>query len=139
MTVMFMPSAPCESWCQLEFLSTPRRIGLPAAASRAAPVELARLEAAGFAAIARQAPDVPVHQIAHQLQVASLVGRAGGDHLRLEPAVQAEERRIAAQLVAHELVGLLVPLCFQRLPEDDVEQIERRIALEVAAEQAQAL
>src|SRR3954462_7406161 len=139
MTVTFMPSAPCESWRELEFLSTARRIGFPAAAPGAAPVELARLEAAGFAAIAREAPNVAVHEIAHQLQVSALVRRARRDHLRLEPAVQAEQGRIAAQLVAHQLVGLLVALRSERLLKDDVEQVERRIALEVAGEQPQAL
>src|SRR4051812_10804597 len=139
MTVTFMPSAPCESWRELEFLSTARRIGFPAAAPGAAPVELARLEAAGFAAIAREAPNMAVHEIAHELQVSALVRGARRDHLRLEPAVQAEQGGIAAQLVAHQLVGLLVAFRFERLLEDDIEQVERRIALEVAGEQPQAL
>src|SRR5205085_6924460 len=139
MTVMFMPSAACESWSKVEFLSAPRRVGLPAAAGGTAPVELARLEAAALAAIARQAPRVPVHQVPHQLEVAALVGRGGGDDLRLEQAVEPEERWIAPQLVAHHLVGLLMALGLERVLKHGVEQIERRVALEVAGEQAQAL
>src|SRR3954468_24431177 len=75
------------SWGQFELFGAPRRIGLPAAAGRAAPVELARLEAAGLAPIARQAPGMPMHEAAHQLEIPALVGRARGDDLRLEQAV----------------------------------------------------
>src|SRR5438445_818327 len=56
------------------------------------PVELARLEAAVLAAVAREAAGVPVDQVAHQLQVAPPLGRAGGDDLRLEQPVEAEQR-----------------------------------------------
>src|SRR5882672_6306208 len=127
------------SWGELEFLGSSRRVGLPAAAAGTAPVELARLEAAGFAAVARKAPRMPVHQAPHQLEIAALVGRAGGDDLRLEQAIEAEQRRISAQLVAHELVGLLVASRLQRLLEHRVEQVERRVALQIAGEQAQPL
>src|SRR4051812_28194552 len=106
-----------HSWGEIEFFGAARRIGLPATAGWAAPVELARLEAAGFAAVTRKAPGMPVHQVAHQLEVPALVGRACSDDLRLEPAVQAEERRIAPQLVTHQLVGLLVPLRLEGLLE----------------------
>ena len=54
------------------------------------PVELARLEAAAFAAVAGEPARVAVHQVAHQLEVAALVGRAGNDDLRLEQAIEAE-------------------------------------------------
>src|SRR5882672_9754993 len=100
------------SRCELEFLGAPRRVGLPAGAGRAAPVELARLEAAGLAAIAREAPGVAVHQVADQLEVGAPLGRRGADDLRLEQAVQAEQRRVAPQLVAHQAVGLLRTLRF---------------------------
>src|SRR5688500_20277161 len=102
MTLTFIRSC---SWREVELLGAPRRIGFPAAAGGAVPVELARLEAAAFAAIARQAPRVAVHEVAHQLEVAAPVGRACDDDLRLEQAVKAEQGRIAAQLVAHERVG----------------------------------
>src|ERR1044071_3613827 len=131
MTVRFMPSAQCGSWGEFELLGAPRRIGLPAAAGRAAPVELARLEAAGLATIAREALRVPVHQAPHQLEVAPALGR-GADQLDFDQAVEAEQRRIAAQLVAHQAIGLLGSLGLEGLLEDDVEQVERRIALEVA-------
>src|SRR4051812_49951144 len=124
MTVTFMPSAPCESWRELEFLSTARRVGFPAAAGGAAPVELARLEAAGFAAITGEAARVAVHQAPHQLEVAALVGRGRGDDLRLEQAIEAKQRGVAAQLVAHQLVCLFMPLRFQGVLEHRVEQIE---------------
>jgi hypothetical protein len=48
---------------QIKFFRPPRRIGFPAAAGWTVPVELARLEAAVFAAIAREAQGVAVHQI----------------------------------------------------------------------------
>src|SRR5436190_17614536 len=134
MTVTFMR---ISSWGELEFLRASRRVGFPAAAAGAAPVELARLETAGFAAIARKAPGVAVHEIAHELQIPLLVGRTGGEHLRLEPAVEAEQRRVPAQLVAHQLVRFLVPLCLERVLEYRVEKIERRIALEITGQQAQ--
>src|SRR6266850_8222996 len=136
MTVTFMR---IYSWSQLEFLRAARRVSLPAATARAAPVELARLEAAGFTTVAREAPGVPVHEAAHELEIAPLVGRAGGDDLRLEQPVEAEQRRVAPQFVAHELIRLLVALRFQRLLEHGVEKVERRIALEVVGEQAQPL
>src|SRR5688572_30094750 len=103
------------------------------------PVELARLEAAALAAVARQAPRVAVHQVAHQLEVATLVGRAGGDDLRLEQAIEAEQRRVALELVAHHRIGLLGAFRLERLLEHRVEQVERRVALEVAGEQPEAL
>src|SRR3954466_1310091 len=123
---------------QFELLGAPRRIRLPAAARRAAPVELARLEAAGLAPIARQAPRMPVHEAAHELQISPLVGRAGGDDLRLEQAVEAEERRIALELLAHQPVGLLGAFRVEGLLEHGVEKVERRVALEVAGEERQA-
>src|SRR3990172_9166456 len=136
MTVTFMRFA---SRRQVELLGAPRRVGLPAAAGRAAPVELARLEAAALAAVAGEAPRVAVHEIAHQLQVAPALGRCRPDDLRLEQPVQAEQRRVAPQLVAHQLVGDLDALRLERLLEHRVEQIERRVALEVAGQQRQAL
>src|SRR4029077_297956 len=116
----------------------PRRIGLPAAAGRAAPVELARLEAAGLATIARQAAGMPMHEAAHQLESPALAGRARADDLRLEQAVQAEERRVALELVAHQRVGLLGPLRLEGLLEHGIEKVERWVALEVAGEEREA-
>src|SRR5262245_32635883 len=124
---------------EVEFFGAPRRVGLPAAAGGAAPMELARLEAAGFAAIAGQAPRMAVHEAAHQLQVSALVGRARGDDLRLEQAVEAKERRVALELVAHQRVRLLGSLRLQDVLEHGVEKVERGIALEVAGEELEAL
>src|SRR5581483_3662494 len=139
MIVMFMPGASRGSWGEIELFGAPRRIGFPAAAGRAMPVELARLEAAGLAAVAREAARVAVDEVAHQLQVAAPVRVLGGDDLRLEQAVQAEQRRVAAQLVAHEGIGGLDALRVQGLLEHGIEEVERRIALEVAREEPQPL
>src|SRR5512145_133326 len=136
MTVTFMR---VYSWAQIELFRSTRRIGLPAAAGGTLPVELARLEAAALAAVARKASRVAVHEAPHELEVAALVGRAGGDDLGFEQAVEAEERRVAAQLVAHQRVRLLRPLRLQCLLKHGVEQIERRVALEVAGEERQGL
>ncbi len=46
-----------------------------------------------------------VHEVAHQLEVVALAPAAGGEDLRLEQPVEAEQRRVAAQLVAHQRVG----------------------------------
>src|SRR6185503_15434506 len=99
----------------------PRRVGLPAAASGTAPVELARPEAAIFATIARQAAGVRVDQVAEQLEVAALLRRLRADDLHLEEAVDPEQRRIAPHLVAHQLVGRLVAQGVERLLENGVE------------------
>src|SRR5437879_2145212 len=63
-------------------------------------------------------------EVAHQLQVAPPLRRAGGDDLRLEQTVEAEQRRVATQLIAHQRVSLLGTLHFQRLLEHGVEQVE---------------
>src|SRR5690606_5554909 len=127
------------SWCQVEFFGAPGRVGLPAAAGRAAPVELARPEAAILAAIARQPSRVAMHQVAHELEVAPALRARRGDDLGLEQAVEAEERGISPQLVANERVRRFRPLGVERLLEDGVEEVERRIALQVPGEQSQPL
>ena len=48
---------------QIEFFGALRRVGLPAAASRTTPIELARLETALTALVASQFKRVSVHQI----------------------------------------------------------------------------
>src|SRR5438105_569485 len=136
MTVTFMR---IYSWGEFEFLRAPRRVGLPAAAGGTAPVELARLEAAGLAAVAREAAGMAVHQIAHQLQIPALVRGAGGDDLRFQQPIEAEQGGIAPQLVAHQPIRLLVPFRLEGVLEHGIEQIERWIALEVAREEMQAL
>src|SRR5678816_1744177 len=106
MTVTFMPSTLRESWRQLKLLGSPRRIGFPATTGRTSPIELSCFETAGLTTIARESPRVAVHQAAHQLEVAFLALRTGADDLRLEQAVEAEQRRVAPQLVAPQFVGL---------------------------------
>src|SRR4051812_2124320 len=112
-----------SSWCQIEFLGAPRRIGLPAAAGGTAPVELAGLEAAGFAAIARKPPRMPVHKVAHEFEVPALVGRARGDDLRFEQSVKTEQGWISSQLVAYQGVRLLGTFCLERLLKHGVEEV----------------
>src|SRR5256885_1277358 len=109
------------SWRELEFLVAPRRIGFPAAAGGAVPVELPRLESAVFAMVARQALRMAVYEIAHELQVVAPLRRRD-QQLRLEQLVQAEQGLVAAQLVLHQLVRRLRALGVQRRLERDVEQ-----------------
>src|SRR5882672_6643463 len=122
------------SWRKLEFLVAPRRIGFPAAAGRTVPVELPRLESAVLAMVARQALRMAVYEIADELQVvAPFDGR--DQELRLEQLVQAEQGLVAAQLVLHQLVRRLGALRVERRLEGDIEQVERRKARQVAAQQ----
>src|SRR5512141_1596915 len=101
-------AAPCPSGRHVEFLAAPRRVSLPAAASRTMPVELARLEAAVLAAVARDALRMAVYQILDQLHVAAALG-PHHQQLGVEQPIEAEQRLIAAQLVAHQLVRRLRP------------------------------
>src|SRR6267143_243152 len=122
------------SWRQLEFLVAPRRVGFPAAAGGTVPVELPRLESAVLAMVARQALRMAVYEIADELQVVAPFG--GRDQeLRLEQLVQAEQGLVAAQLVLHQLVRRLGALRVERRLEGDIEQVERRKARQVAAQQ----
>src|SRR6266478_2263089 len=122
------------SWRQLEFLVAPRRVGFPAAAGGTVPVELPRLESAVLAMVARQALRMAVYEIADELQVVAPFG--GRDQeLRLEQLVQAEQGLVAAQLVPHQLVRRLGALRVERRLEGDIEQVERRKARQVAAQQ----
>src|SRR5438876_7129415 len=92
-TVTFMSSSRCE----VELFAAPRRVGLPAAARRAQPVELARLETAVLAAIAGEPARVTVHEISYQLEVVAPLGAGRADDLRLQQPVEAEQRGIAPQ------------------------------------------
>src|SRR5262249_12611784 len=126
-------------WGEVEFLSPARRIRFPTPASRAQPVELPRLEPAVLAAIAGEAPRVTVHEISYQFEIAPPVGAGGADDLGFEQPIDPAQRRAAAQLVAHELVGRLHAFRLQRGLEYGVQQVERRIALKVAGEEREAL
>src|SRR6267142_460902 len=126
------------SRCLLEFLGSPRRIGFPPAARGTVPVELARLEPAVLAKVAREAASVAVYQVADLLQIVALVGRRHQE-LRLEQLVQAEQRLTAAQLLFHQLVRRLRALGVQGRLEGDVEQVERRKAREIAAQEGETL
>src|SRR5215467_10521124 len=125
------------SRCLVEFLCPPRRVSLPSTARGAMPVELARLEPAILAPIARQAAGLAVDEVADLLEVlAPLGGRE--QELRLEQLVQAEQRLAALQLVFHQLVRRVGALGVERRLEGDVEQVERREAGKVAPQQRQA-
>src|SRR6185295_12033980 len=95
----------CPSWRKVELLGTARRVRLPAAAGRAQPVELARLEAAVLAAIARQPARVTVDEVSYKFEIAPALRVRRTDDLRLQQPVQAQQGRVAPQLVAHQLVG----------------------------------
>src|SRR6266850_355076 len=126
------------SWGQLEFLIASRRIGFPAAAGGTMPVELPRLEPAILAMVARQALRMAVYEITHELQIVAPFG--GRDQeLRFEELVQAEQSLVAAQFVLHQLVGRLGTFGVQCRLEGDIEQIERRKARQVAAQERQPL
>src|SRR5438477_622585 len=102
------------------------------------PVELPRLESAVFAMVARQALRMAVYEIADELKVVAPF-RGRDQELRLEQLVQAEQGLVAAQLVLHQLVSHLGALRVERRLEGDVEQVERRKAREVAAQERQPL
>src|SRR5882762_3819535 len=123
---------------QLEFLIAPRRVGFPAATGRTVPIELPCLESAVLAMVARQALRMAVYEIADELQIVAPFG--GRDQqLRLEQLVKAEQGLIAAQLVLHQLVRRLGAFGVQCRLEGDVEQIERRRARQVAAQEREPL
>src|SRR5258706_10732564 len=84
-TVTFKAAPLFSSRHQVEFLGAPRRVGLPAAARRAQPVELPRLEAAVLAAIAREPARMTVHEISYQLEIAAALGAGCADDLPLPP------------------------------------------------------
>src|SRR6266850_1857853 len=126
------------SWGQLEFLIASRRIGFPAAAGGTMPVELPRLEPAILAMVARQALRMAVYEITHELQIVAPFG--GRDQeLRFEELVQAEQSLVAAQFILHQLVRGLGTFGVQCRLEGDIQQIERRKARQVAAQERQPL
>src|SRR5262245_27549208 len=131
--VIFIRAPAQPSRRKIELLGPPRRISLPGEARRALPVELARAEPAVVALVAREPPRLPLHEVAHQLEIVATLGRRG-EELRLEQPVEAEERGVAPQLVADERVGGLRALRVERRLERHVEQIERRVLREIAAQ-----
>src|SRR5262245_21529780 len=134
--VLRNPSSPLKttSWREIELLRPPRRIGLPAHASRALPVELARAKAAVVAAVPGEPARLALHEVAHEFEVVPPLGRRGED-LRLEQLVEPEQRRRAAQLVAHQPIGGVRSVSIERRLKDNVEQVERRVGSEVAPQE----
>src|SRR5262245_48976685 len=102
-------------------------------------MELARLESAILAAIARELAGLAVHEVLHQLEVTPALGMRVSHDLRFEQPVEAEQSGVAAQPVAHEAIRSGRAFRIERVLEHGVEQIERRIALEVTGDQRQAL
>src|SRR5215831_7153308 len=86
---IFKSSLPI-SGCLVEFFGPSLRVGLPSAARGAVPVELARLEPAILAPIARKAPGLAVDEIADLLKVVAPLYRRDQE-LRLEQLVQAQQ------------------------------------------------
>src|SRR5437016_5073627 len=99
--VIFMSSAQCESWCEVKFLGPPGRVGFPAAARRATPMKLPRAEPAFLAPVAQELRGVAMHQVAQELEVATLLGRLRAENLHFQQPVDAEESGIASHVVAH--------------------------------------
>jgi hypothetical protein len=97
-------------------------------------VELASAEAAVLAAVAREPARLPLHEVAHELDVVAPLRRRAQE-LRLEQLVQPEQRGIAAQLVPDDPVGGLRSLGVERRLEGDVQEIERGVLREVAVEE----
>src|SRR5262249_14743182 len=109
----------------IEFLAPLGWVGLPPAARGAMPVELAGLEPAILAPIARQAARMAVDEIANLLEVVAPLYRRNQE-LCLEQLVQAQQGLAALELVLHQLVGRVRALGVERRLESDVEQVERR-------------
>src|SRR6185312_4225957 len=112
----------------LELRRAARREGLPSAARRALPEELPRLEAAIGAEVHGERLRVGMHEVLHELQVLpALGGRA--HQLRVDQAIEAHERGIAAHLVADQAPRGLVAFVLRGGLVDDVEEVEPRIAV----------
>ena len=79
-----------------------------------------------------------VNQILDHLQVGQAFRRRQ-HQLRLEKLVQPKKGLISPQLVAHHLVCGSGPVEFDLQIEDLVEQVKRRVALEVSGQQSQSL
>src|SRR5690606_2377117 len=109
------------------------QVGFPGVAARALPVEAPRPEAAGAAGVASQALGVAVDETAHQRgvlvgdPVVAVAGRralvSGTLQLRLQQAVQTQQRGPLLERVAGELPGARDTLVDVQPLEDRVEQI----------------
>jgi len=113
---------------KIEFLGPARRIGLPAATGRTTPVKLSRLEPAGVAAVACNLARMTVDQLLYHVDVAAQLRRRCQQG-RLEQFVQAQQGRVATQLLAHQIIGRLGPELVNFPMKQLVEQIERGVAL----------
>ena len=108
-------------------------------AGRAVPVELARLESALVAAVQREAARVLVHQVADQLEVAAPLERAPPAAAPRAACPVPAASGCARSSSRTSSLAARRALALQDGLEHDVEQIERRVAREVAAQQLQAL
>ncbi len=115
-----------------------RRIAFPFAAAGTAPVVLPCAKAALIATIQAQPLRMLMDQRLDHLHVAPLYF-GGADHLRLEQAVQTEQRRIAAHLLADQRGRGIGALPVERQAEYDAEQFGRWVLSLVSRQQAQAL
>ena len=77
-----------------------------------------------------------VEQALHELEVAAALQRRV-EELGFDELVEPEQRRRAPQLVAHQAVRGLRALPVESRLEHDVERIERRILLQIGAEQVE--
>ena len=75
-----------------------------------------------------------MNQVLDQFQIGTTFGR-NHQNLCLQQLVQPQQRRIAAQLVAHQCIGCLGAVVVEFGAKHRVEQIKRRMAFQPAAQQ----
>src|SRR5215510_7098349 len=85
---------------------------------------------------AREPASLSLHQVAHELEIVAPFNRSAED-LRFEQLVETEQGGIPPQLVADEAIGRLRSLPVQGRLKGDIQQIERGVLGEVAAEQGE--
>src|SRR5687768_9660525 len=98
------------------------------------PVILPRAEAAVLTLVHNEALRVLIDEAANELEIAPPVDRRFQE-LRFQQLVEAEQRGRAAELVAREAVRRFRPLLLERRLKDHVQRVERRILLQVSAQQ----
>src|SRR5690554_1358602 len=138
---------------------TPRLIGFPGVAARALPVEVSCLEAANLASVAIQPLSVAVDDGTQQTEIRPsgdlqrggrrnrcargtalqrfgifVKRRVAGSQFDFKEAVQAEHGRLGAQRFTGKSPRGTMPLLTADLPEQNIEDIQRRVARIVVAQ-----
>src|SRR5687768_4165347 len=102
------------------------------------PVELTRAETTIVALVHGEPARMLVDQFLDKFEVAPTLERRL-EQLRFKELVEAEQRGIASQLVAHQPVRDFGSLFFQGALKHRIEEIERRILREITAQQIEPL